>query len=373
MSAVAGNGERPLLEIEGLRKHYPLRGGILGRKVAEVRAVDGVSLTVRRGETLGLVGESGCGKSTLGRTVMRLEKPTDGRILFEGRDLAHAKGAELFRLRRELQMIFQDPYSSLNPRMTVGEIVREPLVVHRIGTRAEQVERVRALLETVGIGSEALDRYPHEFSGGQRQRIGIARALALDPKLVIADEPVSALDVSVQSQVLNLMIGLQKQRGLTYVFISHDLSVVEHVSDTVAIMYLGRIVERGPTDRIFRRPGMPYTRALLDAIPVPDPRRRKRAAPVQGESPSAVAPPPGCPFHPRCPFAVSRCREVVPELEPFGGPDHLVACIRKEEIADELARPLVAAEPSRPAESSGASGGSGAGTERTPLLPAACV
>jgi oligopeptide/dipeptide ABC transporter ATP-binding protein len=340
---VSGNGGPPLLEIQGLKKHYPLHGGIFGGKVGTVRAVDGVSLLVRQGETLGLVGESGCGKSTLGRTVLRLEDPTDGRILFEGADLAHAKGPELFRLRRELQMIFQDPYSSLNPRMTVGEIVREPLVVHRMGTRDEQVDKVRALLETVGLGPEALDRYPHEFSGGQRQRIGVARALALDPKLVIADEPVSALDVSVQSQVLNLMVRLQRERGLTYVFISHDLSVVEHVSDTVAIMYLGRIVEQGPVQRIFAHPGMPYTRALLDAVPVPDPRRRRGTAPVQGESPSALSPPSGCPFHPRCPFAIDACTRTVPPLEPFERPGHLVACIRKNEIKEQMARPPAAA------------------------------
>ena len=332
---MSGNGATPLLEVEGLKKYYPLRGGVLGGKIGDVRAVDGVSFTVRKGETLGLVGESGCGKSTLGRTVLRLEDPTAGRILFDGTDLAHASGPELFRLRRELQIIFQDPYSSLNPRMTVGEIVREPLLVHRIGTRAEQVEKVRGLLETVGMTSETLERYPHEFSGGQRQRIGIARALALDPKLVIADEPVSALDVSVQSQVLNLMVQLQRERGLTYVFISHDLSVVEHVSDTVAIMYLGRIVEQGPVQKIFERPAHPYTRALLEAVPAPDPRRRKRVVPVQGESPSAVSPPPGCPFHPRCPFAITACREGVPPLEPLAADQtspHLAACIRKNDI-----------------------------------------
>ena len=257
----------PLLEVTDLHKHYPVRGGIFGRAVGTVRAVAGVSLQVMPGQTLGLVGESGCGKSTLGRTLMRLEEPTSGRVTFDGRDLSQAKGPELFRLRREIQMVFQDPYSSINPRMTVGEIVREPLLVHGIGSKAEQVERVRSLLETVGLVGDMDSRYPNEFSGGQRQRIGVARALALDPRLVIADEPVSALDVSVQSQVLNLMVRLQKERGLSYVFISHDLSVVEHVSDVVAIMYLGRIVEQGPVDRIFRQPAHPYTRALMQAIP----------------------------------------------------------------------------------------------------------
>jgi oligopeptide/dipeptide ABC transporter ATP-binding protein len=235
-------------------------------------------------------------------------------------------------------MIFQDPYSSLNPRMTVGEIVREPLVVHRIGRKEEQLRKVRELLETVGLAAEMADRYPHEFSGGQRQRIGVARALALDPRLVIADEPVSALDVSVQSQVLNLLVRLQRERGLTYLFITHDLSVVEHVSDSIAIMYLGRIVETGPVERIFGSPAHPYTRALIEAIPVPDPRRRAEGAPVKGETPSPVSPPPGCPFHPRCPYAIPECRTTVPQLEPMGAPgpegahEQMAACIRKHEI-----------------------------------------
>ena len=330
--------DSPLLLVDNLQKHYPIRGGIWGAKIGDVRAVDGVSFTVARGETLGLVGESGCGKSTLGRTLIRLEDPSDGRVVFEGRDLAHASRDELFALRRDIQIIFQDPYSSLNPRMTIGEIVREPLVVHRIGTQTEQLEKVRSLLETVGLTGEMLGRYPHEFSGGQRQRIGVARALALDPKLVIADEPVSALDVSVQSQVLNLMVRLQRERGLTYVFISHDLSVVEHVSDTIAIMYLGRIVEMGPVDRIFEHPAHPYTKALLEAIPNPDPRGRRDRVPVTGEAPSPVSPPPGCAFHPRCPFAVDECRLAVPGLEsvdPAGDiaeGSHVAACIRKHEI-----------------------------------------
>ena len=337
MSA-SGNGGDPILVVDGLKKYYPVRGGILDGKIGEIRAVDGVSFTLRKGETLGLVGESGCGKSTLGRALNRLEEPTEGTVLFEGKDLAHASGKELFSLRRDIQMIFQDPYSSLNPRMTIGEIVREPLLVHRVGRKAEQVEKVRELLEVVGLPGDTLGRYPHEFSGGQRQRVGLARALTLEPKLVIADEPVSALDVSVQSQVLNLMVRLQRERNLTYVFISHDLSVVEYISDAIAIMYLGRIVEVGPVETIFERAAHPYTKALIEAIPVPDPRRRPEAKPLEGEAPSPVSPPPGCAFHPRCPFAISACSEVLPVLEAVGsseedgGREHLVACIRRGEI-----------------------------------------
>jgi len=328
----------PLLEVRDLHKRYPVRGGILSRTVGTVRAVAGVSLSVQAGQTLGLVGESGCGKSTLGRTLMRLEEPTSGQVLFDGNDLAHASGDALFKLRREMQMVFQDPYSSLNPRLTVGEIVREPLIVHRIGSKAEQLERVRELLATVGLGTDALQRYPSEFSGGQRQRIGVARALSLNPRLVIADEPVSALDVSVQSQVLNLMVQLQRERGLAYVFISHDLSVVEHVSDVVAIMYLGCIVEMGPVRQIFDRPAHPYTRTLMQAIPSGNPRVRREAAPLEGETPSPMSPPAGCAFSSRCPFVVEACRQAVPPLEHVGTPnptpgrEHVAACIRLEAV-----------------------------------------
>jgi oligopeptide/dipeptide ABC transporter ATP-binding protein len=327
----------PLLEVRGLHKHYPVRGGVFSRTMGTVRAVAGVSLSVHAGQTLGLVGESGCGKSTLGRTLMRLEEPTSGQVLFDGQDLAQASGEALFKLRREVQMVFQDPYSSLNPRLTVGEIVREPMLVHGLGSKAEQVARVRDLLATVGLGADALQRYPSEFSGGQRQRIGVARALSLNPRLVIADEPVSALDVSVQSQVLNLMVQLQRDRGLAYVFISHDLSVVEHVSDVVAIMYLGRIVEMGPVRAIFDRPAHPYTRALMQAIPAGDPRRRRATVPLSGEAPSPMAVLPGCAFASRCPYALEACRQAAPALEsmgaaPAGGTPHVVACIRRHEI-----------------------------------------
>ena len=312
----------PIVEVRGLRKHYPVRGGLFERRQETVKAVDGVSFDLMPGQTLGLVGESGCGKSTLGRTMMRLEEPTEGEVRFEGRDLAQAGPRELFALRRDVQMIFQDPYSSLNPRLTVGETVREPLDVHSLGTRAERREQVDGLLEAVGLDPSVQDRYPHEFSGGQRQRIGIARSLALGPKVVVADEPVSALDVSVQGQVLNLLVRFQQERGLSYLLISHDLSVVEYLCDRVAVMYL----------EVFSRPAHPYTRALLDAVPVADPRRRRQREPILGEPPSAVNPPAGCAFHPRCPFALDACRGQVPALAAVGGNGHRAACIRKDEI-----------------------------------------
>ena len=330
-----GADATPLLEIRDLRKHYPVRGGILRRQHGAVKAVDGVSLELGRGETLGLVGESGCGKSTLGRTVIRLEEPTSGEVLFDGRDLAHASSQELFALRREVQMIFQDPYSCLNPRLTVGEAIREPLDVHRVGADAERRTRVDELLTAVGLSPGVQGRYPHEFSGGQRQRIGIARALALRPRAIIADEPVSALDVSVQGQVINLLVRFQRELNLAYVLISHDLSVVEYISDRVAVMYLGRIVEVGRKETLFSQPAHPYTRALMEAVPVADPRRRRQRTPVRGETPSAVRPPPGCAFHPRCPAAVSACRQAVPSLEPMGTTGdvgHRAACIRRDEL-----------------------------------------
>ncbi|MCC6547245.1 dipeptide ABC transporter ATP-binding protein [Candidatus Sumerlaeota bacterium] len=330
----------PLLDVRNLVKRYPVRGGVFARKRGEVHAVEDVSFFIEKGETLGLVGESGCGKSTLGRAIIRLEDATSGSITFDGEDLLALPSRELFDRRRHLQMIFQDPYSSLNPRMTVGEIVREPLIIHRSGSRREQHEEVSALLEKVGMKAEMIDRYPHEFSGGQRQRIGIARALALKPSFIIADEPISALDVSVQAQVLNLMVSLQRELNLTYLFISHDLTVVEYISDRIAVMYLGRIVEIGPTHVIFNSPAHPYTRSLIDAAPVRDPRLRGIAEPIRGETPSPINPPPGCTFHPRCPFAIPRCREVVPPLESHETSGHRVACIRKDEIVGELKRPM---------------------------------
>jgi oligopeptide/dipeptide ABC transporter ATP-binding protein len=315
-----------MLAVRNLCKHFPLRGGLFRRSKGAIKAVEDVSFDVLPGETLGLVGESGCGKSTLGRTLLRLEEPTAGSVLYQGRDLAAADRRELFSLRREVQMVFQDPYSSLNPRLTVGESVEEPLLIHRQGSRTERRARAAELFRRVGLSEEMLDRFPNEFSGGQRQRIGIARALALQPKLIVADEPVSALDVSVQAQVLNLMVDLQRQDNLTYVFISHDLSVVEYMSDRVAVMYLGRIVELGRRESIFRKPSHPYTQALIASSPVPDPNRRGEQKPIAGEIPSPLAPPPGCPFHPRCPIATDRCRAERPLLQPLAGTDHQVAC-----------------------------------------------
>lgn len=314
-----------LVEIKNLRKYFPVERGILSRQVAYVKAVDQVDLHIQEGETLGLVGESGCGKSTLGRLILMLEKPTTGQIFFRGNDILQVKKSDLRNLRKEMQIIFQDPYSSLNPRKTAGKIIEEPLLIHGIGDSSERKERVRALLEVVGLLPEHIDRYPHEFSGGQRQRIGVARALALRPKLIVADEPVSALDVSIQAQVINLLQDLQKEFHLTYLFISHNLSVVEHISDRVAVMYLGRIVELSPREVLYERPLHPYTEALMSALPVPNPKWRRRRIILPGDVPSPLTTPEGCYFHPRCLYRTDVCRNTYPAMhEEAGG--HLVAC-----------------------------------------------
>jgi oligopeptide transport system ATP-binding protein len=317
-----------LLEVRDLQKHFPVRGGFLRRVVAQVKAVDGVSFTLETGKTLGLVGESGCGKSTLGRAILQLQKPTGGQVILEGEELTTASPARMLQMRREMQIIFQDPFASLSPRRTVAQTIREPLEVHRIGTAAERNRKVEELLQVVGMRTNVLDRYPHEFSGGQRQRIGIARALALNPKLIVADEPVSALDVSVRAQVLNLIARLQREHGIAFLFISHDLSVVEHVSDHVGVMYLGKLVELAPAREIYRDPRHPYTRALLSAVPVPDPTRKSRRIVLAGDVPSPMNPPPGCPFHQRCPKAMDVCSRIVPPVVDVGTADrpHRVAC-----------------------------------------------
>jgi oligopeptide/dipeptide ABC transporter ATP-binding protein len=316
----------PLLTVKDLHMHFPVREGILLRASKSCRAVDAVNLTIAPGETVGLVGESGCGKSTLGKCIVRLHRPTSGSIIFQGDDLAHEKGAALKAHRRELQMIFQDPVESLNSRHTVGDIVAEPFVIHKMGDEAWRKQRVGELLAKVGLPANAAERFPFEFSGGQRQRIGIARAIALEPKLIVCDEPVSALDVSIQSQVLNLMLDLQREMKLSYLFIAHNLAVVKHVSDRIAIMYLGRIVELADADTIYRAPRHPYTRALISAIPEPDPTRNKQRIVLQGDVPSPINPPSGCPFHPRCPHATERCKIEVPALRTAGEPGQQVSC-----------------------------------------------
>jgi oligopeptide/dipeptide ABC transporter ATP-binding protein len=327
--AAWSNGGGPvILELRGVRKEYPVTAGaVLQRKVGSVQAVRGIDLVLRQGESLGVVGESGCGKSTLGRMIVGLERPTAGQVLFEGTDLTKLKGSELRRRHRDLQLMFQDPYSSLDPRMRVGSIIREPLVVQGIGTADEQRERVSALLREVGLAPHAVELYPHEFSGGQRQRIGLARALALNPRLIVTDEPVSALDVSIRSQILNLMKRLQANHGLTYVFISHDLSVVRYIADRIGVMYLGKLVELGTGDEVYTRPAHPYTAGLLNSVPVPNPtvQRARTTLPMIGELPSPLHPPSGCPFRTRCPRAQALCAEEEPALGPFGG-EHYAAC-----------------------------------------------
>jgi oligopeptide transport system ATP-binding protein len=321
----------PVLEARDLVKHFPVQQGLFGGERALVKAVDGVSFSVRAGETFAIVGESGCGKSTVARLVTRLIDPTAGSLRLHGEALPHRDGAQLRKLRGRLQMIFQDPYGSLNPRMTVGDMIAEPLMLHRVVPASQRRERVRELLGVVGLRAEAAERYAHEFSGGQRQRIAIARALAAQPELIVCDEPVSALDVSIQAQILNLLADLQRRFGLAYLFISHDLAVVRQVADSIGVMYLGRIVETGPAESVFGAPRHPYTRALLSAVPVPAPGARAQAAALGGDVPSPLAPPPGCHFHTRCPHASERCRVETPELAPT--PDGaMVACLRWREL-----------------------------------------
>jgi len=341
---VSSNGSSALVEVEGVKKYFPIKQGVLQREVARVHAVDDVSFAVNEGETLGLVGESGCGKSTLGRTIVRLLEPTAGTVRFQGKDVSHLDRRAMRPLRREMQMVFQDPYASLNPRKRVGSIVGDPLKIH--GIEGDRRKRVQELLQTVGLSPEHYNRFPHEFSGGQRQRIGIARALALRPKLIVADEPVSALDVSIQSQMLNLLGDLQDEFHLTFIFIAHDLGVVRHVSDRIAVMYLGKLVEVSPAEELYTRPIMPYTEALLSAVPIPDPdlaEQRERIV-LQGDVPSPIHPPSGCRFHPRCRYATEICTQVEPPLVDYGN-GHLAACHHPLNVDEAtLARVHVAAE-----------------------------
>ena len=338
------NGGQPLVEVRNVKKYFPIKKGVLGREVARVHAVDDVTFAVREGETLGLVGESGCGKSTLGRTIVRLYEPTEGEVVFQGRDISKLSARALRPLRKQMQMVFQDPYASLNPRKRVGSIIGTPLKIHGVA-KSERRKRVQELLETVGLSPEHYNRFPHEFSGGQRQRIGVARALAVNPKLIVCDEPVSALDVSVQAQILNLLKDLQDDFGLTYIFIAHDLNVVRHISDRVMVMYLGKVAEVASRDLLYREPKHPYTGALLSAVPIanPDLGRQREAIVLEGDVPSPVNPPSGCHFHPRCPrFVEGHCDVEDPPLYSFGN-GHVAACHYALErwpmSADEMRRP----------------------------------
>jgi oligopeptide/dipeptide ABC transporter ATP-binding protein len=321
------NNRQPLISVEHLEKYFPVRAGLLRREKAWVQAVDDVSFSIQNGETLGLVGESGCGKTTVGRSILRLVEPTRGSVRYDGREIIDLRGQELKKIRRNMQIIFQDPYASLDPRMPVGDSLTEGLRIHKIGTRRDHQAISVELLKKVGLEEYHARRYPHEFSGGQRQRIGIARALALRPKFIVADEPVSALDVSIQAQILNLMKELQKEFELTYLFIAHNLSVVEHISDRVAVMYLGKIVELARREELYRNPLHPYTQALMSAIPIPDPSRRKERIILSGDVPSPLHPPSGCRFHPRCPVVMEQCSQEIPQFKSHNS-DHFVACWR---------------------------------------------
>lgn len=327
MSHEAQQTKQPLLDVRGLKKYFPVKGplGSLGKVKDYVKAVNDISFRLYEGETLGIVGESGCGKSTMGRTILRLIEPTEGQALYKGTDIFRLSGKAMRGIRKEMQMVFQDPYSSLNPRKRIGQTLEEPLVIHGIGSKKERTERVMEILHKVGLQLDHYYRFPHEFSGGQRQRIGLARALVVNPRIVVTDEPVSALDVSIQSQIINLLQELQAEFGLTYLFIAHDISVVRHISDRIGVMYLGQMVEQAPTDSLFASPLHPYTQALLSAVPIPDPGKKRERIILRGEIPSPINPPPGCIFHTRCPHAMAVCREQAPaKLE--AAPQHTVAC-----------------------------------------------